>query len=484
MEAKRVAFAEKANAFLQLVQDNRAALEGVKNEDPVAAIEEVQKLYDDKKPLDAALAECAAIDVELRSMKVTDNKHTPHTMGSLNRKLTAHQKFYENLLGALQEEKMMLDRKGEREAEMAKKEKTQALRSEYAENQAKLSQWTDAVSEAIEGVPEVMSVEDVDSLRTELESVAAESILSENKATFDKMCELQKQLEADEVPASEIGHEESTKAWEHANQLIEERKKWLDEEHAHQEKIASLCKDFAEKAEAFHNWVEENKNEEASEGTLEEQLEALKKLNETINTDGNQKKDALVALDGEIKEAGVKENTETVHTVASLTSEFEGLQENMKSRLALLEQQISSAKYSLPPDQIKEFIDLFNQFDKDRVGSLNWYQFKACLSALGEDVSDENVKKIIHEVDKDGNETIDRDEFIEYMTKKLSDSDSKEDIIAAFKDIAGDRDFVSLSELSSVLPPEQLKFIEDNAPRKEGQPDAIDFAKWTEMAFA
>jgi len=70
------------------------------------------------------------------------------------------------------------------------------------------------------------------------------------------------------------------------------------------------------------------------------------------------------------------------------------------------------------------------------------------------------------------------------MTKKLSDSDSKEDIIAAFKDIAGDRDFVSLSELSSVLPPEQLKFIEDNAPRKEGQPDAIDFAKWTEMAFA
>jgi len=107
MEAKRVAFAEKANAFLELVKENRAALEGVKNEDPVAAIEEVQKLYDEKKPLDAALAECAAIDTELRSMKVTDNKHTPHTMGSLNRKLAAHQKFYENLLAALQEEKMI-----------------------------------------------------------------------------------------------------------------------------------------------------------------------------------------------------------------------------------------------------------------------------------------------------------------------------------------------------------------------------------------
>lgn len=484
MEAKRVAFAEKANAFLELVKENRAALEAVKSDDPVAAIEEVQKLYDEKKPLDAALAECASIDAELRSMKVTDNKHTPHTMGSLNRKLTAHQKFYENLLSALQEEKMMLDRKGEREAEMAKKEKTQALRSEYAENQAKLTQWTDAVGEAIEGVPEVMSVEDVDALRGEFDGVAAESVVADSKATFDKMCELQKQLEADEVPASEIGHEESVKAWEHANQLIEERRKWLDEEHARQEKIAALCKEFATQAEAFHTWIEENKNEESSEGSLEEQLAALKKQSETIDNDGKQKKDSLVALDNQINEAGVKENTETVHTVASLTSEFEGLQDNIKSRLALLEQQISSAKYSLPPDQIKEFLDLFNQFDKDGAGCLNWYQFKACLSALGEDVSDENVKKIIREVDKDGNDTIDRDEFVQYMTKKLSDSDSKEDIIAAFKDIADGRDFVTLSELSSLLPPDQVKFIEQNAPRKEGQPDAIDFAKWTETAFA
>jgi len=484
MEAKRVAFAEKANAFLELVKENRAALEGVSNEDPVAAIEEVQKLYDEKKPLDAALAECAAIDAELRSMKVTDNSHTPHTMGSLNRKLTAHQKFYENLLSALQEEKMMKDRKGEREAEMAKKEKTQALRSEYAEHQAKLSQWTDAVSEAIEGVPEVNGLDDVQTLRSEFDAVATENVLSENKATFDKMCELQKQLEADEVPASEIGHEESTKAWEHANQLIDERRKWLDEEQKRQEKIAGLCKDFAEQAEAFHNWIEENKNEESAEGSPEEQLAAVKKLSETVNTEGPKKKDSIAAIDGQLNEEGVKEVSETTHTVASLTSEFEGLQDAIKSRLALLEQQINSAKYSLPPDQIKEFIDLFNQFDKDGCGHLNWYQFKACLSALGEDVSDDNVKKIIRETDKDGNETIDRDEFIEYMTKKLSDSDSKEDIIAAFKDIADGRDFVTIAELSSLLPPDQVKFIEQNAPRKEGQPDAIDFAKWTETAFA
>jgi len=379
---------------------------------------------------------------------------------------------------------MMLDRKGEREAEMAKKEKTQALRSEYAEQQAKLTQWTDAVGEAVEGVPEVMSVEDVDTLRGEFDAVAAESVLADSKATFDKMCELQKQLEADEVPASEIGHEDSVKAWEHANQLIDERRKWLDEEHARQEKIATLCKDFADQAEAFHNWIEENKNEESAEGTPEQQLEALKKQSETINTEGPKKKDSLVSLDNQINEAGVKENTQTVHTVASLTSEFEGLLDNMKSRLALLEQQINSAKYSLPPEKIQEFIDLFNQFDKDGTGALNWYQFKAAMSALGEDVSDDNVKKIIREVDKDGNETIDRDEFIEYMTKKLSDSDSKEDIIAAFKDIADGRDFVTLSELNSLLPPDQVKYISDNAPRKEGQPDAIDFAKWMETAFA
>ena len=275
------------------------------------------------------------------------------------------------------------------------------------------------------------------------------------------------------------------RAWEHANELISARKQWLADELAKQERVAGLCKEFAAQADAFHDWIEAQKSASASpDGALEEQLAAVQAQRASVEHDGREKKDALVALEAQVAEAGVKENSESVHTVASLTVELEGLQDNLKSRQALIEQQISSAKYSLPPDQVKEFLELFDQFDKDKTGALNWYQFKACLSALGEDVSDDAVKQIIRDADKDGGEKIDRDGFIHYMTKKLSDSDSKEDIIAAFKDIADGRDFVSLSELAAVLPPEQMQYIEKNAPRKEGQPDAVDFAKWTETAFA
>ena len=58
-------------------------------------------------------------------------------------------------------------------------------------------------------------------------------------------------LEAEEVPASELDHDGTVKAWEHANQLIDERRKWLDEEHDRQDKIHNICNEFAEKAEAF-----------------------------------------------------------------------------------------------------------------------------------------------------------------------------------------------------------------------------------------
>jgi len=486
LEAKCVEFAEKANAFLELIQKNREELEAIDSEaDPAAAMEKAKEVYDEKKPLDAALAELQTLDNEARSMKMTENPHTPHTMGSLNRKLVAHQKFYENLIKAMEEEKMMQERKGEREAEASKKEKVEGLKSEYSENQARLATWTDAVSEAIEGEPEASSIEDVDELQSDYDSVAAEATVAENKEVFDKLCELKGTLEENGVAASEVGHDDVVASWEKANNLIAARKEWLANERTRQEKIAGICKDYAEKAEAFHGWMEEQKNAEAPEGEIEAQCEAVAKQLEACTAEGTKKKEELEGLDKQLEEEKVSENPETTYTTQALAAEFDGLLDTIKAQQALLEQQKNSAKYSLPPEQVKEFVDLFNQFDKDKCGALNWFQFKAVLQALGEDVSDESVKKVIAETDTDGNGTISCDEFIEYMTKRLNDtSDSKEDIMAAFNDISNGRDFVTINELSAAVTPEQLEYIKANAPRVEGNEEAIDFKKWMETAFA
>jgi len=231
--------------------------------------------------------------------------------------------------------------------------------------------------------------------------------------------------------------------------------------------------------------MEEQKNAEAPEGDIEAQCEAVAKQLENCSAEGKKKKEELEGLDHQLEEEKVTENPETTYTTAALAAEFDGLLDTIKGQKALLDQQKNSAKYSLPPEQVKEFVDLFNQFDKDKCGALNWFQFKAALQALGEDASDDAVKKTIAETDTDGNGTINCDEFVAYMTKKLNDnSDSKEDILAAFNDLANGRDFVTINELSAAVTPDQLDYIKANAPRVEGNPDAIDFKKWTEAAFA
>jgi Ca2+-binding EF-hand superfamily protein len=55
------------------------------------------------------------------------------------------------------------------------------------------------------------------------------------------------------------------------------------------------------------------------------------------------------------------------------------------------------------------------------------------MRALGFEPKKEEIKKMISDIDKDGNGTIDFNEFLEMMTAKMSERDSKEEILKAFR---------------------------------------------------
>ena len=55
------------------------------------------------------------------------------------------------------------------------------------------------------------------------------------------------------------------------------------------------------------------------------------------------------------------------------------------------------------------------------------------MRALGFEPKKEEIKKMISDIDKDGNGTIDYSEFLEMMTTKMSEKDSKEEILKAFR---------------------------------------------------
>ena len=55
------------------------------------------------------------------------------------------------------------------------------------------------------------------------------------------------------------------------------------------------------------------------------------------------------------------------------------------------------------------------------------------MRALGFEPKKEEIKKMISDIDKDGNGTIDFQEFLEMMTAKMSEKDSREEILKAFR---------------------------------------------------
>jgi hypothetical protein len=66
-------------------------------------------------------------------------------------------------------------------------------------------------------------------------------------------------------------------------------------------------------------------------------------------------------------------------------------------------------------------------------GTIDAKELKVAMRALGFEPKKEEIKKMISDIDKDGNGTIDFQEFLEMMTSKMSEKDSREEILKAFR---------------------------------------------------
>merc|ERR1712196_172774 len=91
------------------------------------------------------------------------------------------------------------------------------------------------------------------------------------------------------------------------------------------------------------------------------------------------------------------------------------------------------AKGGLTEEQIEEIREAFNLFDADNSGAIDVRELKAAMRALGFEVKKEELKKMINDIDNDGNGSIEFQEFLEMMTGKMGEKDTREDIEKAFK---------------------------------------------------
>ena len=88
----------------------------------------------------------------------------------------------------------------------------------------------------------------------------------------------------------------------------------------------------------------------------------------------------------------------------------------------------NKAKTELTDEQKQEIREAFDLFDTDGSGTIDAKELRVAMRALGFEPKKEEIKKMIADIDKDDSGSIDFNEFLEMMTAKMSEKDSREEI--------------------------------------------------------
>ena len=146
-----------------------------------------------------------------------------------------------------------------------------------------------------------------------------------------------------------------------------------------------------------------------------------------------------------------------------------------------------SDNINLSEERIAEYKAAFEIFDKDKDNAINDKELGTVMRNLGQNQSDEELKRIIHEVDLEENGVINLHEFIYLMTKPLNANDTEEELIEVFKIFDRDGDgYINSHELRSVLSSlceetnpeeieEMIKEVDIDGDRK------VDFQEFVKM---
>ena len=105
----------------------------------------------------------------------------------------------------------------------------------------------------------------------------------------------------------------------------------------------------------------------------------------------------------------------------------------------------------LTEEQKQEIKEAFDLFDTEGTGAIDSKELKVAMRALGFEPKKEEVRKIIQDIDKNGEGFIKFDDFMEIMTHKMIERDPIEEIKKAFKLICEEgHDKITLKSLKKV----------------------------------
>lgn len=277
-------------------------------------------------------------------------------------------------------------------------------------------------------------------------------------------------------PHSRYSVEQLSASFQKVQDEFNTRTAALEQEHSQQSKLDALRKAFAGKADelaAFSSKIAENLK--TIEGTQEEQLVKLEAVR-VEKEGGASLLEAVQAANQEATSAGISENPYTKYTFEALREEWSLLDQSIVDKRSGLEKEILLRQNSdVTPQQLQEFRDSFNHFDKTKNGTLSRHEFAACLQTLGEELT-ETIWTTVASTDN----AVDFDEYVRFMSARVRDSESKAQVADSFKILSKDKDFITEADLRSVLDPAQVEYLVANLPAKG---DGYDYEAFLDALY-
>lgn len=87
----------------------------------------------------------------------------------------------------------------------------------------------------------------------------------------------------------------------------------------------------------------------------------------------------------------------------------------------------------LTEEEIMEIKEAFDLFDTDGGGSIDPKELKEAMNSLGLETKNQTIYQMITDLDSDNSGAIEFKEFLDLMTARMSDRDTKEDIRKVFR---------------------------------------------------
>lgn len=375
---------------------------------------------------------------------------------------------------------------------------------EYAKRAAPFNNWMEGAMEDLQDMFIVHTIEEIEGLIAAHEQF--KSTLPEANKEREAIQAIQEEVkkigQSNNIkfsvtnPYTTITPESIDSKWDQTQQLVPQRDLALQEERARQQSNNHLRHQFATQANIVGPWIK-NKMEEIGRisiemnGTLEDQLTNLREYEQSII----EYKPNIDQLEGDyklIQEALIFDNKYTSYTMEHLRVSWEQLLTTIARTINEIENQILTRDAKgISQEQLHEYRASFNHFDKDHSGALMAEEFKACLISLGYDVEndkqgDAEFARIMGIVDPNNSGAVTFQAFIDFMSRETTDTDTADQVIASFKILAGDKNFITADELRRELPPDQAEYcITRMAPYTgpDAIPGALDYMSFSTALY-